>query len=151
MLLGVLLTLLIIDCVGLTGVILLQRSEGGALGMGGGSNFMSARGTADLLTRTTQILAVIFFVLSLAITILAGRTSDAGSVVDSVDIKRRDPAGLVEPAPTAPPQGLPAPTAPPAGFSVPTPQATDQPLGGGLLAPAPAAPPAGGLTLPPPR
>ena len=149
MLLGTLLTLLIIDCVALTGVILLQRSEGGALGMGGGGgNFMSARGTGDLLTRTTQILAAIFFILSLSITVLAGRTSGGASVVDTIDMKRLDPSSLAAPAPTAPAPGA-APASPPPGFAAPTPQATDRPLTGDLLAPAPAAPPAGGLALPP--
>ena len=58
MLLGFLLVLLVLVCIALTTVILLQRSEGGALGMGGGpSGFMSARGAGDLLTRTTGILA----------------------------------------------------------------------------------------------
>ena len=49
----------------MVGIILLQRSEGGALGMSGGGpgNFMSARGTGDLLSRTTQILAGAFFLL----------------------------------------------------------------------------------------
>ena len=43
------------------GAVLLQKSEGGGLGMGGGAGFMSSRGTANLLTRTTAILAVGFF------------------------------------------------------------------------------------------
>ena len=73
MLLNILLTLLIIVAVSLTAVILLQRSEGGALGMGGGSGqFMTARGAGNLLTQTTQVLGALFFILSLAITILAG-------------------------------------------------------------------------------
>ena len=45
----------------LIGTVLLQKSEGGGLGMGGGAGFMSSRGTANLLTRTTAILAVGFF------------------------------------------------------------------------------------------
>ena len=45
----------------LIGAVLLQKSEGGGLGMGGGAGFMSSRGTANLLTRTTAILAVGFF------------------------------------------------------------------------------------------
>lgn len=94
MLLNILLTVLTIVCVALTGIILMQRSEGGALGMGGGSNFMSARGTGDLLTRTTQVLAVLFFLLSLAITIVTGRQEGASSVVDQVGVGRVDPAKL---------------------------------------------------------
>jgi preprotein translocase subunit SecG len=55
----------------LVGVVLIQRSEGGGLGIGGGSGFMSARGTANALTRTTAILAVLFFITSLGLGILA--------------------------------------------------------------------------------
>jgi protein translocase subunit secG len=48
--------------IALVGVVLLQRSEGGALGVGGGSGFMTGRGQANVLTRATAILAAIFFV-----------------------------------------------------------------------------------------
>jgi preprotein translocase subunit SecG len=59
--------------VALIGVILPQRSEGGALGIGGGgSNFMTGRGAANLLTRTTAILATCFIVTSLGLAFLAG-------------------------------------------------------------------------------
>ncbi len=54
----------------LVGVVLIQRSEGGGLGIGGGSGFMSARGTANALTRTTAILATLFFITSLGLGIL---------------------------------------------------------------------------------
>jgi len=54
----------------LVGVVLIQRSEGGGLGIGGGSGFMSARGTANALTRTTAILATLFFLTSLGLGIL---------------------------------------------------------------------------------
>ena len=55
------------------GLVLLQRSEGGGLGMGGGGGgFMTSRGTSNVLTRTTAILAAAFFVTSLALSILAG-------------------------------------------------------------------------------
>ncbi len=54
----------------LTGVVLLQKSEGGGLGMGGGG-FMTSRGTANVLTRSTAILAGIFFVTSLLLSLLA--------------------------------------------------------------------------------
>ncbi|MFA9476012.1 MAG: preprotein translocase subunit SecG, partial [Filomicrobium sp.] len=57
--------------------VLMQRSEGGALGMGGGGSggggFLTGRGTANMLTRTTAILAVCFFVTSIVSTILANR------------------------------------------------------------------------------
>jgi preprotein translocase subunit SecG len=81
MLLDILLAILIVVCLSLIGVILLQRSEGGALGMSGGGPgaFMTARGTGDLLTRTTQILAAVFFSLCLAMTLISGHTHNAGS------------------------------------------------------------------------
>ena len=63
----------------LVGVVLIQRSEGGGLGVGGGSGFMSARGTANALTRTTAILAALFFVTSLGLSLLSryeGRPTD---------------------------------------------------------------------------
>jgi preprotein translocase subunit SecG len=63
----------------LVGVVLIQRSEGGGLGIGGGSGFMSARGTANALTRTTAILATLFFLTSLGLGILTryeGRPTD---------------------------------------------------------------------------
>jgi preprotein translocase subunit SecG len=55
----------------LVGVVLLQRSEGGGLGIGGGSGFMTARGAANALTRATAILAAAFFVTSLGLTLIA--------------------------------------------------------------------------------
>lgn len=57
--------------IALVGVVLLQRSEGGGLGIGGGSGFMTARGASNALTRTTAILAAAFFVTSLGLSILA--------------------------------------------------------------------------------
>ncbi|MBX3520346.1 MAG: preprotein translocase subunit SecG [Xanthobacteraceae bacterium] len=57
----------------LIGVVLLQRSEGGALGIGGGGGgFMGSRGTANLLTRATALLATGFFITSLLLSVLAG-------------------------------------------------------------------------------
>ena len=54
------------------GLVLLQRSEGGGLGMGGGGGFMTTRGSTNMLTRTTGILAGCFFATSLVLSILAG-------------------------------------------------------------------------------
>lgn len=70
--------------VALVGVVLLQRSEGGALGIGGGGGFMTSRGTANVLTRTTAILATVFFLTSLALSVLPRFMGDAGSVFDTV-------------------------------------------------------------------
>jgi preprotein translocase subunit SecG len=68
----------------LVGVVLLQRSEGGGLGMGGGSGFMSARGAANALTRTTAILAACFFATSLLLSILARYSEKPTDILDRV-------------------------------------------------------------------
>lgn len=145
MLLGILLTIHVIVCIALIGIVLLQRSEGGALGMGGGNTgFMTARGAGDLLTRTTWILGSIFFVLSLVLTMLAGQQRGTSSVVDRINVQSIDPSKLNQPA-------APAPTAPaapsdtPAPLTAPTPQVRNPFTGdagaqGQPAQPAPAAP-----------
>src|SRR5271154_1472930 len=65
----------------LIATVLLQKSEGGGLGMGGGAGFMSSRGTANLLSRTTAILAVGFFLTSLLLSWLAGYDRKPSSVI----------------------------------------------------------------------
>jgi preprotein translocase subunit SecG len=65
----------------LIGVVLLQRSEGGGLGIGGGGGFMTSRGTANVLTRATAILAGCFFVTSLVLSILAGYSRQPSSIL----------------------------------------------------------------------
>jgi preprotein translocase subunit SecG len=65
----------------LIGAVLLQKSEGGGLGMGGGAGFMSSRGTANLLTRTTAVLAVGFFITSLFLSWLASYDRRPSSIV----------------------------------------------------------------------
>jgi preprotein translocase subunit SecG len=67
----------------LIGAVLLQKSEGGGLGMGGGAGFMSSRGTANLLTRTTAVLAVGFFATSLLLSWLAGLDRKPASIIGS--------------------------------------------------------------------
>ena len=62
----------------------MQRSEGGGLGIGGGNNFMSARGTADLLTRATTVLAIAFFCTSILLAMLAGYGKTTTSIIDEV-------------------------------------------------------------------
>jgi len=70
----------------LVGVILMQRSEGGGLGVGGSpSGLMSARGAADFLTRTTAILAVLFVILSIVLAVLAVGTTTGRSIDTSLD------------------------------------------------------------------
>ena len=68
----------------LVGVVLLQRSEGGGLGIGGGSGFMTARGAANALTRTTAILAAAFFATSLLLSILARYGERPVDILDRV-------------------------------------------------------------------
>ena len=70
----------------LVGIILIQRSEGGGLGIGGGSGFMSARGTANALTRTTAILATLFFVTSLGLGLLARYDSKPTDILDKIPL-----------------------------------------------------------------
>jgi preprotein translocase subunit SecG len=94
----------------LIGVVLIQRSEGGGLGIGssqGMGSFMSGRGTANLLTRTTAILAVIFMGLSLTLALLdRGASSVPGrSILDTPA-----PAPTTTPPPPSAPTGPSAPT-----------------------------------------
>ena len=94
----------------LIGVVLLQRSEGGGLGIGssqGMGSFMSGRGTANLLTRTTGVLGTLFFVLSLTLALLGRGTGPQRSILDAPP-----PPATTAPAATAP--------AAPAAPSVPT-------------------------------
>ena len=84
----ILLVVHLIVAIALVALILIQRSEGGALGIGGGG-FMSARGSANLLTRATAILAVVFIGLSMTLSILASQANKSTSVFD-------DPAVIVD-------------------------------------------------------
>ncbi len=82
----VLLILHLFVTLALIGVVLIQRSEGGGLGIGssqGMGSFMSGRGTANLLTRTTAILAGVFFVLSLTLALMSKGTTVRRSVLDA--------------------------------------------------------------------
>jgi preprotein translocase subunit SecG len=86
--LTVLLVVHLLIALALIGVVLLQRSEGGALGIGGsgggGGSLFSARGVGNTLTRVTAILAVAFFITSITLTILSTKRTGGGSVFDSV-------------------------------------------------------------------
>lgn len=78
----------LIIALALIGVVLLQRSEGGALGIGGGGgggggSLFTARGAGNALTRTTAYLAVAFFCTSIALTVIATQRG-GGSVIDTV-------------------------------------------------------------------
>lgn len=111
--------------IALIGVVLIQRSEGGGLGIGGSQGmgaFMSGRGTANLLTRTTAILATIFLVLSMTLALL-NRSMPAGTGHGLFTNMPRPPAGIpAGPAPKPAAPGAPTPAAPPApqGPQVPT-------------------------------
>jgi preprotein translocase subunit SecG len=87
------------------GVVLLQKSEGGGLGVGGGGGggFLSSRGTANVLTRATAILAASFFATSLVLSILAGWHRNPGSILQP---------SANAPAAPAVPEAPPAPAAP---------------------------------------
>jgi preprotein translocase subunit SecG len=140
MLLNLLLVIEVIVALFLVVVVLLQRSEGGGLVSGGTGSLMSVRGQADLLTRTTWILATVFFVLGLLLTIVAGRERGAASVVDRLKVNAINPNELTKTAPQ-PPAGTaqpgPAGSAP-APLTAPTPT-INSPFGQ-LPAAAPAAP-----------
>jgi preprotein translocase subunit SecG len=79
--------------IALVAVVLLQRSEGGALGIGGGGGFMTGRGQANALTRATAILAAIFFATSIGLTLLANWGRAPTSVLDRVAPGQSVPAG----------------------------------------------------------
>ena len=104
---NVLLVLFLLVTLAMIGVILVQRSEGGGLGVGssqGMGAFMTGRGTANLLTRTTAVLGGIFMVLALALAMLGRGHAPRGSILD---------APVSAPAPTAPAPALPpAPSVP---------------------------------------
>lgn len=113
MLQSILLVVMILISIALTAVVLLQRSEGGALGMGGGpSGFMTARGAGNLLTTITWWLAGAFFACAILLTIVGNVQRGAQSIVNS------DAVGSIaldkQPAQQqAPAQTTPAPSAAP--------------------------------------
>ncbi len=113
---NVVLTVHLILALALIGIVLLQRSEGGALGMGGGgTGSMAARSQATGLTKLTWLLAVCFIITSMTLTILATRGSGGGSVVD----------GVTTETPTAPVQ---APATPGLTGDLLPPSSTDAPV-----------------------
>jgi preprotein translocase subunit SecG len=98
----ILLVIHLLIAIALVVVVLLQRSEGGGLGIGGGggsgSGLVSVRGTANLLTRATAILAVCFMLTSLSLAIVAGHTGERSSVLDT----ERPQTESVAPKPSEP-------------------------------------------------
>ena len=95
----------------LVGIILMQRSEGGGLGIGGSpTGLMSARGAADFLTRTTKWLAVLFVVLAIVMAAVAVGTTEGADIDDTLD---RSVTPAQQQAPAADPlTGAPAEPAP---------------------------------------
>ena len=96
----------ILVAISLVGVILLQKSEGGALGMGGGgmSGFMTGRSTANLLTRTTAILALLFMLTSLSLVWFSNRQHAPQSMIEQgAPAAPAVPAAPVAPSPQTPP------------------------------------------------
>ncbi len=105
----IVLSIHLVVCIALIGLVLLQRSEGGALGMGGGGAgaLMSGRGAADALAKMTQVAGGFFLITSLALTLLSGAASSEGrSVLDM--LPRNAPVTL----PASPPTHTPTPTQP---------------------------------------
>ena len=102
----------------LIGAVLLQRSEGGGLGMGGGDGAVSGRGAANAMTKLTWILAVGFLITSIALTVIAAKNAGEGSVLDRLGLDT--PAATTTLTPDlgdvilTPPTATDAPTAPPA-------------------------------------
>jgi preprotein translocase subunit SecG len=136
----VLLVLHVFVTIALIGVVLIQRSEGGGLGLGasqGMGNFMTGRGTANLLTRATAILGTLFFALSLGLALLYHNSTSTGAAAIF--------NGPTTPAPIAPPGPAPLPQTPadafhpPAPTGVPVPAAPAAPTGGPAI-PAPSNP-----------
>lgn len=94
----------------LVGVILMQQSEGGGLGVGGSpSGLMSARGAADFMTRTTAILGTLFIVLAISLAVVASNKGKSTTLDTSF---KRDAAAQTAPVEGAPVEGAPAKGAP---------------------------------------
>ena len=109
--LTVLLVVHLLVTLALIGMVLIQKSEGGALGIGGGGGgagggmggFMTGRDAANMLTRTTAILATMFMCLSLAIAWYSGKDQEKSSILDSVPAQMQTaPAANGDAAPAVP-------------------------------------------------
>ena len=136
MLQTILLAAIILVAIALTGVVLLQRSEGGALGMGGGpSGFMTARGAGNLLTMTTWWLAGALFVLTIVLTVVGNMDRASQSVIDADAVGALATTPQTQSQQPAQPQQQPATPAQPAAPSLDALEAS-------LPSAAPAPPPA---------
>ncbi len=119
---SVLLIIHLMIAVALVGTVLLQRSEGGALGIGGsggGGGFLSGRGAANMLTRTTALLAAAFFVTSITLTLIHKNTGQPTSILDKATVNETtDPVKALGKA-VGQPVEAPAKPAQPAAPAVP--------------------------------
>jgi preprotein translocase subunit SecG len=155
MLLDLLLTLNCIVCLALIGVVLLQRSEGGALGGGGSpTGLVTTRGAGDLLTRATWVLFAMFLTLSLSLTLLGGRERSNQAIIDRLKLQSINPdaaaaarrAAAASPGQSAPPPVAAAPSGPSAPrptVRLPAPDAAPAPGASAFTTPTPA------VSLPP--
>ena len=109
----ILLVILILIALALIGVVLVQRSEGGALGIGGGGfgGLMSGRQSANLLTRTTAVLAACFIATSMLLALMASRGTGPRSILDQPAATPSAPAAPTAPAAPAKPSEPSAPVA----------------------------------------
>jgi preprotein translocase subunit SecG len=109
----VLLVVHVLVTLALIGAVLIQRSEGGGLGIGGGQgmgSFMTGRGTANLLTRTTAILATVFLALSLVLALMSrGSSGGVSSIFNPAPASTMAPSTM---APLAPPKAPSKPAVP---------------------------------------
>jgi preprotein translocase subunit SecG len=132
--------------VALIAVVLLQRSEGGALGIGGSSSFMTTRGQGNVLTRSTAILAGVFFATSIVLTVLARMGGAPTSILDvpgaaapaAPGVPALPGGGLLDALPPSQLQLPPAATPAPA----PAPGAAPEAPAAAPVTPAPAEAPA---------
>ena len=114
---------------GLVGLILVQRSEGGGLGVGGNpSGLMSARGAADFLTRSTAILATVFVLLSIVLAALA--VDVTGSREIDTSLERGGTTPVEQPAPVDPLAGAARTALPSTTADSEAPAPLDDPLAG---------------------
>ena len=129
----------LVVCVGLIFLVLMQRSEGGALGVGGGGGgaCLSSRGAANLIVRLTTIAGIIFFGTSITLSLLGGQASQERnrSVTDAPIASTVTPEVPLEPTRASPAAAL----APGAVTVAPSPTAAAERAGPALLSPAPAA------------
>jgi preprotein translocase subunit SecG len=115
----------------LVAVVLMQKSEGGALGIGGGgmSNFMTGRGTASVLTRATAVLAACFMLTSLVLVILPQLGTKRASILPADVTTQQMPAPPTAPAGSTLPAPGTQPATPPTAPKPTTPSVPSVPLG----------------------